>query len=538
MYILKNAVKNITRSKGRNILIGIVIVIIAASSCVALSIKNSAAEIVSSYQKSFKVTASLGIDREAMRAALDSSGTGTQGQPGDMEGMRELMDSIKTPTLDEIKTYTDSQYVDSYTYTLSLSMNSSDIEPLTNDTSSSGTASSASGDTNRPGGNNSGGQGDFRFSRGDFTLIGYSGLSAMSGFIDGTYQITDGAMFEDGTEDAVCVISDELATENGLAVGGVITLTNPNDDTEAYTFTIVGLYKDTSVDSSAMNWFSNSANQIITDYAAAASVTAASAAAQETAAAAASDDGTAVPAAVTGQLSTTFYLANADDAAALETEMKGKGLSEYYTLTTNESTLAETLKPITNLNTFAGIFILVVLLVGGIILLMINMINIRERKYEVGVLRAIGMKKGKLAMQFVAELLIVTFLSILIGTVAGAAVSVPTAQSLLQSEVDSIQNSQTQIAQNFGRPGGDGTGQTGGTFGGGFPGGGNREILGGVFNRGVKVDYISQINAVISIKVVLELILIGIVLTLFASIISVVLIARYEPLKILSNRSS
>ena len=43
MYILKNALKNISRSLGRNVLIGIIVIVIAASSCVALSIRKSAA---------------------------------------------------------------------------------------------------------------------------------------------------------------------------------------------------------------------------------------------------------------------------------------------------------------------------------------------------------------------------------------------------------------------------------------------------------------------------------------------------------------
>ena len=39
MYILKNAIKSVTRIKGRSILIGIVVLIIATSSCVALLLK-------------------------------------------------------------------------------------------------------------------------------------------------------------------------------------------------------------------------------------------------------------------------------------------------------------------------------------------------------------------------------------------------------------------------------------------------------------------------------------------------------------------
>jgi putative ABC transport system permease protein len=66
----------------------------------------------------------------------------------------------------------------------------------------------------------------------------------------------------------------------------------------------------------------------------------------------------------------------------------------------------------------------IVLAIGGVILNVINVFNIRERKYEVGVFTAMGIKKGKVAMQFVTELLCVTLIAIVIGAAVGAAVSV------------------------------------------------------------------------------------------------------------------
>lgn len=38
MYILKNAWRSVVRARGRNILVGIIVLVIAVSSCVALSI--------------------------------------------------------------------------------------------------------------------------------------------------------------------------------------------------------------------------------------------------------------------------------------------------------------------------------------------------------------------------------------------------------------------------------------------------------------------------------------------------------------------
>lgn len=52
MYIIKNALKSISRFKEKNILIGIILIMIVALSCVALIIKNAANEVVSLYKNS------------------------------------------------------------------------------------------------------------------------------------------------------------------------------------------------------------------------------------------------------------------------------------------------------------------------------------------------------------------------------------------------------------------------------------------------------------------------------------------------------
>ena len=56
MFVLKNALKCIARSKARNILIGIIVLVIATSACIGLSIRQAAitANIISDLQKLWK----------------------------------------------------------------------------------------------------------------------------------------------------------------------------------------------------------------------------------------------------------------------------------------------------------------------------------------------------------------------------------------------------------------------------------------------------------------------------------------------------
>ena len=58
------------------------------------------------------------------------------------------------------------------------------------------------------------------------------------------------------------------------------------------------------------------------------------------------------------------------------------------------------LVPLNNLSKFALTLLIVVLAVGGVVLVAITLLNVRERKYEIGVLTAIGVNKVKVAAQF------------------------------------------------------------------------------------------------------------------------------------------
>ena len=62
MYILKNSLISIFRNKGRNILIGLIILTIACASTVTLAIRNTADTIVKSYE-SHDLIATISFNR-------------------------------------------------------------------------------------------------------------------------------------------------------------------------------------------------------------------------------------------------------------------------------------------------------------------------------------------------------------------------------------------------------------------------------------------------------------------------------------------
>ena len=103
----------------------------------------------------------------------------------------------------------------------------------------------------------------------------------------------------------------------------------------------------------------------------------------------------------------------------------------------------------------AGYFLAVVFGIGAIILVVLNIFNVRERKYEIGVLTAIGMKKAKVATQFLVESFVVTIIALVIGAGIGAVSSVPVTNTLLASQIEAQSSNMMQTEASFGRPAGN-----------------------------------------------------------------------------------
>ena len=527
MYIIKNALRCIGRSLGRNLLIGIIVLVIAVSACIGLSIRQAARNAKENTLDGMRITATIAYDRGAMMEQLGSFDQGDKNGGFDRDQFADKMGTISSLTLEEYKQYATAPSVEDFYYTLTAYFDGSDtLSPVTDDTSSSNDSPEFPGGGGMMGG---------RFTNnGDFTVIGYSSDESMTAFIDGTSSVLEGGnIFEEGTTDLHCVISQELAIYNQLAVGDTVILTNPSLDTEAYTLTICGIYESSETNDFSMSKFgagqdpanrlymSAPALQTILDASKDVSVTVTD-----------STTGRESESAVNGTLTATYVFADADTYAAFENEARALGLDESYAISSTDVAAFENrLTPLNTLSTMAGWFLVVILLIGGIILIVLNVFNVRERKYEVGVLTAMGMKKRKVAAQFLCEILVVTMLAVGIGAMIGAASSVPVTNALLENQIANQNSQQQQLDANFGRPGNMGGNRPSDAPD--VPGG-----KGGMFNDmfGGAVDYITEVDAAVNLTVVFQMMGIGLLLAIVAGAASVLFIMRYDPLKILANR--
>lgn len=544
MYIFKNAFVSIWRNKSRNILIAIIITVIAAACTVGLAIRNSAQTIVKAYIDKNTYEATIVLDRKNIVSSFE-------GGDDSWEENIEKFNEIKNLTVDEINTYGDSDYLSSYYYTYSIGMDSSNINEATDQIEKKTTETTTtrrqyspgiSGGPNMPPGGGSSTTTTTKTKEeqiinsnivdGEFNIIGYSSYASMNDFISGDYSITSGYVDDDFASNS-CVINSELAILNELQLGDTITLVNPDYDDLAYELVVTGIYEDNSTESSKMSMYSSSVNKIITNNTFIETIL--------------KDDED-----INLDITPKYILKDKDDFEVFSAEVTEKGLSENYTVTSNIDDIDSETESVRNVSTFALTFLLITLAIGGVVLFVINMINIRERKYEIGVLRTIGMKKSLVVGQFVFELLIVAVIGLIIGAIIGSASSVKVANKLLENEISSIAEQKSNIMNNFGNQTDKPEVRDNSTEDTKETDSSEEDTLDNtktISEESIKekntpnigeiaqISEFDSIDAVVDWKVLLELLGIGILLTLISSSASMISIANFSPLKILKERS-
>ena len=566
MYIFKNSFRNIIRNKGRTVLTAIIIIAIAFSSCVALSIRQAAQTAREDVLSGLSITAQISMDRSKMmqQNAEDD---------GDKTDFAKKMGEAEL-SVEDMLTYAKAESVKSFYYTLTSSVNADGIEAVessssvtnqqmdseSEDTTSSETTANAESDNAQAknggmpdGGMQGGGMGGpMMGTQGSFTLIGYSSDEAMTDFVSGTSKITAGQVFEENTEEPECIISEELAEYNSLEVGDSINITNPNDEDESYTLTVVGIYSNSQsgVQSGNMGFSTSSdpANQILMSYTALKAITDTSA---EGATTTTNDFGLEQSSALSARVSGSYVFETVEDYEAFEEEVRELGLSEDYTVSSRDlESYEQSLTPLETLSKIAGYFLIVILAIGAIIIVVLNVLSARERKYEIGVLCAVGMKKKNVALQFISEILLVTLMAAIIGGAAGAASSVPITNALLETQITASQEASAGREENFGRPSDMGAppemqqSESATSTEDSSEADSSEETAEEASssaqtqqNNGFgKAQYVSSVSKAVNLKVLAELLGISVLLAAAGAAVAVTAIMRYEPLKILSNR--
>lgn len=565
MFVIKNAWKSVTRNKGRNTLIIVIVAIIAAAATIGLSIRQAAETARDSGLENTTVTAQISLDRTKLisesheRTKSNTDSSDSSGKP-DFDAMRSALTDKQLSLADYQKYAKASSAVQSTYYTETTGLSATDdFQPVTDANGPSASDGSSDSNTdesnpknsagtddpvrqNAPGNNHAGaGSADTTMVSGDFSLIGFSSDEAVSHAANGSFTMVDGKVFGYSKHsDNEVIISKTLADFNDLSVGDTITVADVNDSSATYQLTIVGIYKNATDSNQQMggparSTASDPANAI---YASVSTL-------ESLGLDADSDSDSAA------QLNYTYVCSSKSDYETFAKNVKKAGLSSDYTVSSADvENYESSLVPLDNLAKFAWTLLIIVLVVGAVVLVVITLLNVRERKYEIGVLTAIGVDKIKVAAQFTTELLIVTMIGLAIGTGVGATASVPVSNQLLASQVEQQQSQQNnqreQFGRNMGKPGDSGNdsassnssesnNSTATSNNNNAKPQQNDNSPNGMMDHAT--NYISSINATVNLKVVGQLLLVGLSLAFAAALVAIMSVLRYEPLQILADRS-
>ena len=298
--------------------------------------------------------------------------------------------------------------------------------------------------------------------------VGSDALSSGAGG-GGTLAIKSGSIF-DGSKDAnVALVGTALATKNNLTVGSTFT---------AYgtTIKVAGIFD-------AGNTFSNA--------------------------------GVIMPLPTIQRLSSqvsdiTGATVNVDSVSNLNSVSAAitNKLGSAADVTSSETKATTAIAPLQNIGSISLISLIGALVAGAVIILLTMLMIVRERRREIGVLKAIGSSNVKVMGQFMAEATTFTLLGTIVGLVIGVLGSGPVTKLLQDSATSS-------------------TASTAGAMGGGF--GGGRALRAAGLGR----SNLTALHAAVSWEILLYGLGAAIVIALVGSAIPSLLISKVRPAEVI-----
>jgi putative ABC transport system permease protein len=309
----------------------------------------------------------------------------------------------------------------------------------------------------------------------------------------GTEKLVSGAAFSPTSKADVAVIGQTLATKNKLSVGSTFTAWKTS-------IKVIGIYTSGSSFADAEVLMPLATVQRL-----------ASAAGQ-----------------VTGATITVNNLSNVSSVATAVSKALGSSVS----VTSTEQTVANELAPLNSVKDISTYTLLGSIGGAAIILLLSMLMIVRERRREIGVLKAIGATNRSVVSQFIAESTTFTLLGAIVGLLGGIALASPITSALVNA------SSSTSSAGGFVRPGGGGGFFSGGN-GFGPPSGGN----GGPGGQGGGFGFhfhsftntLTQIHASAGWSTLLFALIAAVVIAALGSTVAASTIVRISPAEVLRS---
>jgi putative ABC transport system permease protein len=334
-----------------------------------------------------------------------------------------------------------------------------------------------------PGGDSAGGNQTFTP---PVTVLGTTAPTNLSNTQGGgTFALKSGQVFDANSAENVAIVGTSLATKNNLIVGSTFT---------AYgaTIKVVGIFD-------AGNTFSNS--QLIMPL--------------NTLQALSAQPNDITSAVVTAD--------SVDSVDSLTSAIKSK-LGAAADVTSSKDQAATAIAPLENIKSISLYSLIGAVVAGAVIIFLTMLMIVRERRREIGVLKAIGASNLKVVGQFMVEAVTLTLLGAVIGIIIGTITAEPITKTLVNNSTSSTSTNQT--------PGGPAGGAGGGFAARGSGTSGATVARGGGFRGGIKSN-ISSVQANVGLSIIAYGIGAALLIALIGSSIASFTISKIRPAEVM-----
>ena len=366
--MIKNALLSLKKNIGKTILLFVIIVVITNLVIAGLSIQSATKKSMDQIRSSLGNDVTLSVDfRNMIKNRKPSEAVSNE-------------TSLTTTMVDSLK---DLKYVKNYNYQISTSANSNSISAVE-------TAS-----------DNSNNQPEQASNQVDFTISANTTMKYLDSFTNNNYKLTKGRLLTTKDQNTNnCVIETNLASDNDLSIGDTFTITTTiNDETITQELTIVGIYEIQSTNEIGSAHFNNPVNTIYTDLSIGQTLTGSS----------------------ENITSAIYYLDDPENAEAFVELAKKKSDIDFdtFSLDANNRLYQQNASSLESMQSFAKMFVWIVVIAGSAILCLILALTIRNRYYEIGVLLSLGQSKVKIIAQQLIEVGLIAVVAFVISLGTG-----------------------------------------------------------------------------------------------------------------------
>lgn len=327
----------------------------------------------------------------------------------------------------------------------------------------------------------------------NISITGVRNSDLLKKFTEGTDKIIKGRHITAEDKDKkVALVEKKLAEHNNLKVGDKLKIKNEDGTPINIKLEIIGIYESAEINGVNIPIeFLHPSNNLYTPYGALKEFSKNK-----------GMKGIPIDKAI-------YYLNDPGHIDAFKAEGKKTGIDfDLYKLDAHDALYKKMVGPIENMAATSKWIIYLVSITGSIILGLIIMLTIKERRKELGILLSIGEKKGKLIGQLLVEVLCIAALAFSLSIFTGGTVSQKMGDSLLQKEITASAEQESNSKEH--------------TF-----------MFGMDEDHGKEVEAIDNIDVSVTSQDVLKLGGLGLLIAILSTIIPALSILRLKPKEIL-----